>query len=30
VKKDGMIYQNCINSAQEIVSLLQVIKSVNE
>lgn len=30
VKKDGMIYQNCIRSAQEIVSMLQVIKSINE
>ena len=30
VKKDNMIYKNCIDSAQEIISLLQVIKAINE
>lgn len=29
VKKDSLIYKDCINSAQEIISLLQLMKTVN-
>lgn len=29
VKKDSLIYKDCINSAQEIISLLQLMKGLN-